>query len=220
QLAVARDYDVFLASMHHLEDALPSAPLGRAELAQMLADRRQEGFAIASSAAASVRFQRLILSSACALIARADGEAGAGIPARDLARTVLEHRTQRVLHRLGRFARLSVRERHELRIQVKKLRYGTDFFATLFSKTNRARQRFSRELEALQDVLGRLNDIAVHRRIARELIAGGTSEGCGDRRIAFAMGALAGKEQAESGSLPAAVPKLRARLAKAPRFWR
>jgi len=93
-----------------------------------------------------------------------------------------------------------------------------EFFAALFS--SRHIGRFSEALEALQETLGTLNDMAAHRRIARELLDDSTNEGRAGRRMAFAMGAFAGKEQAELRSLLAGVPKLRSRLAKAPRAWR
>jgi len=218
QLAAARDYDVLIASKRSFE-GLTGATLGaQAELTRELIYRQQEAFAAAGRAAASVRFERLVISLAVGLISRADEEGAGSRPVRDLARRVLEQRTRRVLRRLARFARLGVRERHELRIVVKKLRYGTEFFATLFPK--RSSKRFSRELEALQEALGRLNDISVHQRLAADLLDDSTDQACAARRIAFAMGELTGNEQAELRSLLAAVPKLRARLAKAPRFWR
>ncbi|HYQ27365.1 MAG TPA: hypothetical protein VER04_09095 [Polyangiaceae bacterium] len=46
------------------------------------------------------------------------------------------------------------------------------------------------------------------------------NEGRAGRRIALAMGALTGNEQAELLSLVKAVPKLRDRPVKAPHFWR
>jgi CHAD domain-containing protein len=220
QLAAARDYDVLIEAKCKFEEATRSVFGGEAELTAELTRRQQEAFAIASRAIESDRFERLIFSSSVALIARADEDGKGGRPVRDLARRVLERRTRRVLRRLARFARLDARERHETRIRVKKLRYGTEFFATLFPNSDRHRKRFSCALEALQEALGRLNDITVHQRIGRDLVDDSTNEGRAGRRIASAMGALTGNEQAELRSLLKAVPKLRVRLAKAPRFWR
>lgn len=217
QLGEARNYDVLIASKRNF---IPPSTLGATELGDELADRREEAFAAARRAVSAVRFERLIVTSAVELILRADGKGAGARAARDLAREVLERRARRVLRRLGRFARLGARERHELRIQVKKLRYGTEFFAALFPNSRRMRKRFSRSLEALQDTLGRLNDITTHQRIAAELVEDGTGEVLASRRIALAMGTLTGNEQAEEQSLIAHVPELATHLAKAPRFWR
>lgn len=220
QLAAGREYDVLVASKRHFEEATRSASGGESELSDELARRRQQAAASASCAVASVRFHRLIVSATLGLILRADEEGAGDRPARKLARQVLERRTRHVIRRLARFAQLDVRERHQLRIQVKKLRYGTEFFATLFPNSNRSRKRFSRALSALQDTLGTLNDSTVHERVAADLVEGGPGEARTGRRVAFAMGTLTQKEQAEARSLIARVPKLAARLAKAPRFWR
>lgn len=52
--------------------------------------------------------------------------------------------------------------RHEVRKDAKKLRYASEFFASLYPgrKPRRRMDRFLDRLEALQDKLGRLNDIA------------------------------------------------------------
>lgn len=217
QLGQARDYDVLIASKRNF---IARSALGSAELGDELDRRREEASAAASRAIGGVRFERLIVTSAVDLILRADGNGAAARAARDLAREVLSRRTRRVLRRLGHFARLDPRERHELRIQVKKLRYATEFFAALFPGSRRAHKRFSRSLEALQDALGKLNDIATHQRIAADLVEDRMGEVRASRRIAFAMGTLTEKVQADVQLLIVRVPELAARLAKAPRFWR
>ena len=57
--------------------------------------------------------------------------------------------------------------RHKLRIRIKKLRYGVEFFATLFpgAPARKNRKGMSDLLERLQDVLGKLNDIEVGRTL-------------------------------------------------------
>ncbi len=60
---------------------------------------------------------------------------------------------------------LSPEDRHEVRIELKKLRYSAEFFAALFDDS-RARKLLKEEVSAmskLQDLLGELNDIAVAR---------------------------------------------------------
>lgn len=220
QLAAVREYDVLIASKRNFDDFTRSAFAGECELADVLARRRQAALAVARSAVESARFHRFILSLTLGLILPADEDGVGDRLVRDLAREVLERRTRKVLRRLARFNRLGLRERHQLRIQVKKLRYGTQFFATLFPNTERSCKRFSRALVELQDTLGRLNDTTVHERIASDLVDGGTSEARASRRVAFAMGAFTEAEKAEVPELTARVERLAARLARVPRFWR
>ena len=219
QLAEARDYDVLLESKRKFDVVTSSLFAFEAELTSELSRRRQEAFLIASHAVGDVRFERIIVSAAIRLISRADADGAGGEPVRELARRALERRTRRVLRGLARFARLGERERHELRIRVKKLRYAMQFFAGVFPHSRRSRKRFSRALEALQETLGTLNDMAVQQRIATSMIDESTNEARLSRRCAFAMGGLTGYQQAELRSLLAAVPELRARLAEAPHFW-
>jgi triphosphatase len=59
------------------------------------------------------------------------------------------------------------RRRHALRIRVKRLRYGCEFFAPCFPP--QAVQPYAKALRGLQDLLGELNDIAVARRLLRKM---------------------------------------------------
>jgi CHAD domain-containing protein len=52
------------------------------------------------------------------------------------------------------------KDRHAVRIAVRRLRYACDFFSPCFSDG----RRYLRGLADLQDLLGELNDIAVARR--------------------------------------------------------
>lgn len=72
----------------------------------------------------------------------------------------------RQVSKAGRkFGALSVPERHQMRIQVKRLRYATDFFSSSFPR--KAVKPYGENLANLQDALGYLNDVAV----AEELVA-------------------------------------------------
>jgi CHAD domain-containing protein len=67
-----------------------------------------------------------------------------------------------------RFGRLGADERHQVRIALKRLRYGIDFFADLFPRKRLA--RFREAATRMQERLGHLNDVAVAGRLARELV--------------------------------------------------
>lgn len=81
-------------------------------------------------------------------------------PLEAFAADVLD-RCRRAIKRRGRlWPRLDDKGRHRLRIKVKKLRYSADFFGSLFpgKKATRRHKAFLSALEALQSVLGDLND--------------------------------------------------------------
>jgi len=57
-------------------------------------------------------------------------------------------------------------ERHELRIEIKKLRYALEFIEALHTGTGRRQKQFAKAVEALQEALGVLNDLVTARSIA------------------------------------------------------
>lgn len=75
---------------------------------------------------------------------------------------VLEQLRRRLKKRGRRLASLDDDARHEVRIEAKKLRYAAEFFAGLFTgaKAERRARRFVAAVQALQEQLGDLNDMA------------------------------------------------------------
>ncbi len=138
---------------------------------------------------------------------------------RTVARKILRRRAKKILKELKRLDRLAPGERHALRIAAKKLRYGSEFFASLFPRAN-ARRKFLKVLKELQDTLGRLNDLRIHDQIAADVLrAGAIGDGRCNPTAAFAVGLVMGREGAESARLLEDACKLRGRLAKlAPSF--
>lgn len=91
-----------------------------------------------------------------------DGRDARDLPAREFAVRVLE-RFRRKVKKGGRdLEELDDEARHEVRKAAKKLRYAVDFYAGLFvrKRERRRHKRFTAALEALQDQLGALNDLA------------------------------------------------------------
>jgi triphosphatase len=97
------------------------------------------------------------------------GEAWLERPVRDFAAHVLRKRQRKALKLGQRFDELSAKERHQVRIALKKLRYATEFFAALFPK--KRAKRYLAALKELQDGLGHLNDVAVAEQLIGTLIA-------------------------------------------------
>lgn len=90
----------------------------------------------------------------------------AAVPIADFASCDLRGRRRKVAKAGHHLSSLDPTHRHKLRIKVKKLRYATDFFGSLFKsdKTAGRHKAFSSALGKLQDHLGELNDIVVRRK--------------------------------------------------------
>jgi CHAD domain-containing protein len=125
---------------------------------------------------------------------------------------------------------LDVGARHKLRLAVKELRYSAEFFADVFTGAHRDQRRFAKILANLQDNLGRLNDLAVHRRLGQEFVEAWTlvdlnrSNNASNENAApaiqYALGFAVGQEQHESEACADAAYDMGRRLKRAERFWR
>jgi len=222
QLAPARDFDVFVQ-----EGVAPlrrENPGQRREIALLEADlarKRDAGFLQAKTAVASERYRKTVLRTALWLI---NGEWSKNAdplavsrrdrPIGDFAQEALRRRTKKVARKARKLDKLGPQERHKLRIAVKKLRYAADFFVGLaHSRRTKARKRFSKELKSLQDALGKLNDIAVHEKLARQL-ARSRKRSTKLPQKAFAIGLLTGREKREARACMTAAIKAGASLSR------
>lgn len=80
----------------------------------------------------------------------------------------VSRRIDRLWARLGHarhLSHMSEDERHELRIQAKKLRYALEFVAALHLNERERQRKFAKGIEDLQETLGQLNDLAVARTL-------------------------------------------------------
>jgi len=149
-LAAARDWDVFCG---WLENARVSPEL------KSLARRKR--------AAARRQAQQVLSSRAFDQFLRC-------------ARRCVHETKASPLKALGAFHRKALKtarridwqreeDRHALRIRIRRLRYACEFFAPFFPGTQYA--AYLKRVKALQDLLGELNDIAVARRLLKEMKA-------------------------------------------------
>lgn len=135
-------------------------------------------------------------------------------PVRKLARKQLDKRWNALSEYGNRIADLSIEQRHEMRKEIKKIRYVGEMFQSLFD-VERVRT-FRAGLRAMQDAFGALNDVAM----AEVYLLSPDSPGADDPLAQRAAGRLLGAAQAESDLLwPKAISDWRA-LAKAGPFWR
>ena len=151
-LNVARDWDVL---MH---DTLPPlvaklAPPPAPSLRKRLAREASIARLAAQGVVADPAFTRLVL-----LVGKDLVQVGmTGHSARSWAAECLESHWQ-ALHKRGKgFIRQNARQRHRLRMAVKRMRYSAEMFSTLF----KGGKGFRAELEKLQDRLGMGQDAVV-----------------------------------------------------------
>ena len=175
ELGTARDLDVFMSGI--LTDSAQYRA-GRAAFERLRAEAmalHAECYEGVRACIESRRYARLVLELGGWIHARGWQEHASGgdslrwlAPASDFAEAELERRHRKV----GRLAdRLDVSDdaRHAVRIELKKLRYASEFFRDLYPR--RGAKRFVRRMARVQTALGRMNDVATAERILAELLA-------------------------------------------------
>lgn len=136
-------------------------------------------------------------------------------PARSFGDALLARRLDRA-RRLGdRLETLTPAERHRLRIQLKKLRYASEFLRSLYPEKRAA--RYVERLAGLQDVLGEWNDAVIAERLLGDLLGRmGPAAGPDLERVAgFVLGWNARATERHAQRLP----RLWQKLAAAEPFW-
>jgi inorganic triphosphatase YgiF len=230
ELAPARELDVFINQvLEPVSRGKPNGP-GLSLLARDFRKRREMAFARAMAAVESARFRALVLDGAAWIEAgewtRRGDERLRALRERSLAPAAakdLHRRRKKLLKRGKHIDTLDPKRRHKLRIQTKKLRYASEFFAGAFpgKKSARRRQKIVTSLEKLQDALGDLNDIAVHAGLTERLVNGPDEGGERSRRAseAFAAGRLSGREEARIAAVLADAQRAYAAFAREKPFW-
>lgn len=196
-LGPARDWDVFLgdllAPVTHAMDAANGhgRPLvdDLRQLEQAAAARRDRAYEAVRGAVLSQRYTAFQLRFAAWLEGRGWREQRVDEtsvrlfePVRGLADGLLAKR-HRKARKLGKgFAGLSVDDRHQVRIALKKLRYASEFFRALYE--DKAARRYIQQVAAFQDALGHLNDVATATRLMHDLHEDGGTPAPGEARAA------------------------------------
>ncbi|MBD8892152.1 CYTH and CHAD domain-containing protein [Roseibium litorale] len=139
-------------------------------------------------------------------------KAGSGTISR-YAEAALNRQWRKVAEFGKRIAELDVPERHEMRKALKKLRYGCEFFASLYPKSRR--KPFLNHLRQLQEVFGYLNDVAM----AEKLLGLPVPKGPGAPSANQAAGFAIGWHRARAQSVWLEARKAWEEAATARRFW-
>ena len=231
ELGPARDFYVFLTRVVDRAKRHHPRLMGMGRLSQELAERRRSSAKKARDAVQSKRYRDLLLRLAAWLetgkwrdprddLVRERGHMPIAISAAEQ----LTRRSKKIRKRCKLLTKLDQRARHRLRIRVKKLRYGAEFFETVFSdkKSSKHRKLFLSALAEVQDCLGDLNDIATHENLTTDIARDAAPNARGKDRAqqAFAAGVLTGQEDARLNSVLDAAGAACARFAKARPFWK
>ena len=194
-----RDLDVLIEEIVTPTAARPGLAEGAGALREALLVRAEARRAALRAHLESTGVQRILLDLGAFIEARgwldpADISQSVRLaePVERLARARLSKRWRKVEKRARGLAGMDTEHRHELRKELKKLRYGIEFLgATLSEKRSRA---MLTRLKRLQDVFGGLNDAAMaERRLS------GDGAPCPDSPPArYAAGWIVGQAEAKA----------------------
>lgn len=199
-LGLSRDWDVFATeTLPPVLAVYGDKGLAR-ELRRQVERHRSAARRQAREALGSPRYAHAILELTRWLW-HAGEPATPGRQLRKFASRVLRKRHDRLLGQAADPASLTLEERHRLRIEAKRLRYGTDALASLFEARRVA--RYLDALSRLQDALGRSNDAATAMRLLQELDPPGPFAG-------YARGVFAVRARSDPALLRGLMGRLRA----------
>jgi inorganic triphosphatase YgiF len=169
-LGEARDLDVYITQVLEPARDEHSSDQGYQDLLADYQERRDRAYEVVQETVASARFINGVLETAAWI------QAGGWLldeskpsrkrrsqPITMLAEEELGRRWKKIIKQGRNLVDLDSEERHQVRIEIKKLRYATEFFESLFKgggAKKRKRAALS-TLEAVQETLGELNDIAM-----------------------------------------------------------
>ncbi len=165
-LGTARNWDVFIhETLPPIADAFPEHQGTQSLLKAARQQRRRARLAMAAQIG-HADTARLWLDFTAALHALPER------PEIDLTQFAQEKITEQSQHSAqlaARFTQLDARERHQLRLAYKKLRYTTDFMSPLLAEQTTGKQLTT--LSRLQDALGQINDLITAQQLLAPLQA-------------------------------------------------
>ena len=213
-----RNADAFRMAVLQGPLASSDCPENRDALRAILEKRRATAYALARSEIDGLEATIFVLKVQSFLARRglrkapADAEpAKSQALMRKFSEAALDRLRARVLKR-GKAAAVSDEARHKLRIALKNLRYGMDFFADLPGNRKR-RQSYKKKMSALQDLLGIRNDIVGAKTYLEEL-----REEAGPE-AAQILEFILGWQAREAASADKAISKSWKKFKRAEIFW-
>jgi CHAD domain-containing protein len=191
----ARDLDVFLAELFEPVVAELNGQDGFAVLRQRAEQLRVRAWDGAVAQVSSAAF-KTFLDEAAAAADQWDDLLMPQVPVVSHAPLLLDGHLARVGKR-GRGLKPAEHDRsHRLRIALKKLRYTSEFFATLYEE--KPVRRYLKQLKQFQDLLGALNDAAQVRAVLGRLMMEATTSAPEQAELSFAAGLINGWHHARA----------------------
>jgi inorganic triphosphatase YgiF len=191
-LGPARECDVFRETAQSGPLAHPDQPVNCNTLLAAIEKRRIAAYADARSRLEGRDTTLFVLKVQSLLARRAWRNALSGpelaqltTPATEFAQHTLDRLRNRALKRGKALAELSDEARHDLRIVLKNLRYGAEFYRGLFGR-RRDVQTYLRTISVLQDLLGAHNDAVTAKQFISGLATG--HDGDAERALGFVLG--------------------------------
>lgn len=165
-LGHARDWDVFIGGALAQLPSDGGAPDGLQTIRQAAAEARVRAYEGLRTVLNSARYGCLLLGAAKLLL---DGESALKKHriARQDARALLHCQHRQLLRDVKKVRGSMLEEWHQLRIDIKKLRYSSEFFAAILQ--DKGARRYNKALIRAQESLGCLNDWAQAMRLVSEL---------------------------------------------------
>jgi len=239
ELNDARNLDVFIAETFRPAARRHRDWTGMAALGKALLTAQTKAYDRAQTAARSARFGVLMLETTDWVEAgdwrkNADPKRIAlrGRPISKLAPELLSESLKKVLKRGRKLEKLDPEARHKLRLDAKQLRYGTGFFADLYTgDQGKTHRRFDRAMRGLQSTLGELTDIATAAELSAEVVGACDVDAAAPAQAhpsqahpsqalaAFAAGLVAAHRAAGEADAKAAALKAYRTFEKAQPFW-
>lgn len=216
-----RDLDVVANEMVRREAEIHSDEPGLSALADIVSRQAGERRAQLRKCLAGARVQAFLLDLARFvetrgwLVPEDFGQSERlAAPIATLARQSLSKRWKKVVRHAKGLETLNVEQRHELRKDLKKLRYAVEFFCALFPA--KRVEPFLKRLKTLQTIFGDLNDAAT----LKSLFAGTAVSGAEDPSIQRAIGWMIGSSQARAEAGWTGAKALWRDLEQTRTFWR
>ena len=217
-----RELDVFALELLAPIEELSNKPPGLPQLRLALDEIRRECWDRAAELVRSDEFTGFLLDLAVAIEARVWREGATAEkfeqflrPARALGQESLEKCLKKAVRRAKHLTELDTDQRHRLRIELKRLRYTAEFFASLYP--SKAVTPFLERLSKLQDLFGTLNDAATAAHILRRINEHAGARGGPERAEAAAF--VDGWHQSQVGPTWDKAQKRWKRFIKTEPFW-
>ena len=191
-LGPARECDVFRETVESGPLAQPDGPVNCHTLLVAIEERRMAAYEEARSRLEDRDTTLFVLKVQSLLARRAWRNALSGTelaqltaPAVEFAQQTLDRLRNRALKRGKNLMELPDEARHDLRIVLKNLRYGAEFYRGLFGR-RRDVQAYLRMVSTLQDLLGAHNDAVTARQFLSGLAV--THDADAERASGFILG--------------------------------